>query len=152
VLALQALLHTAKNDEGAALIALEESLALAHPGGFIRLYVDLGPEMADLLRRLQNREPFIEQIASILNAFVDAVPHDPLGKENGQLIEPLTKRESEILELLARRYSNKEIATELVISPETVKRHAVNIYQKLAVHNRRGAVEMAGALGLIPRP
>ena len=72
VLALEAILHAANNDEEAALAALEDSLALAQPGGFIRLYVDLGPEIADLLRRLQDRKPYAEYIASILKAFADA--------------------------------------------------------------------------------
>lgn len=150
VLALEALLHAANNDEKAALETLEKSLALARPGGYIRIYVDLGPDMADLLRRMQNREPFVEYIASILQAFGDASDHaaEPEGRK--QLAEPLTNREAEILELLAKRYSNKEIAAELVISPATVKGHTINLYQKLSVHNRRDAVWAARALGLIP--
>ncbi|MEJ2753362.1 MAG: LuxR C-terminal-related transcriptional regulator, partial [Chloroflexota bacterium] len=132
--------------------ALEESLALAQPGGFIRLYVDLGPKMAELLRHLHNREPYSEYVTNILGAFADTARLNSEPAGNGQLIEPLTERELEILALLGKRYSNKEIAAELVISPETVKRHAINIYQKLAVHNRRDAVEVAGALGLIPPP
>ena len=150
VLALQALLHTANNDEEAALVALEESLGLAQPGGFIRLYVDLGPEMAELLRRLHNRKPFVEYTTSILKAFADASNSVSLSKVDEQLIEPLTDREAEILDLLAKRYSNKEIAAELFILPTTVKRYAINLYQKLNVHNRRQAVEAARALGLIP--
>jgi LuxR family maltose regulon positive regulatory protein len=150
VLALEALLHAANNDKRAALAALEQSLALARPGGFIRLYVDLGSDMANLLRRMQNRKPFAEYIASILEAFADDPAHaaQPEGKK--QLMEPLTDREAEILELLAKRYSNKEIAAELVISPATVKGHTINLYQKLSVHKRRDAVRVARALGLIP--
>jgi LuxR family maltose regulon positive regulatory protein len=125
-------------------------MALAQPGGFIRLYVDLGPKMADLLRCLQNREPLTDYIASILSAFADAAQFEMQPDGNGHLIDPLTDRELEILERLAHRYSNKEIAAELFISPATVKRHTINIYQKLAVHNRREAVEKARALSLIP--
>jgi LuxR family maltose regulon positive regulatory protein len=149
VLALETLLHAANNDEKAALVILEQSLALAQPGGFIRLYVDLGPAMADLLRRMQSREPFVAYITSILQAFGDA--SDPAAQPDGrkQLMEPLTDREAEILELLAKRYSNKEIAADLVISPATVKGHTINLYQKLSVHNRREAVKAARALGLI---
>ena len=150
VLALKALLLTNNNDEEAALATLGESLALAKPGGFVRLYVDLGPEMAGLLRRLQNREPIAEFVASILKAFADASNLAAESKGNRQLIEPLTVREAEILELLANRYSNKEIAAELVISPATVNRHTINLYKKLSVHSRREAVLAARALGLIP--
>ena len=149
VLALEAMLNASNNDEEAALAILEESLALAQPGGFIRLYVDLGREIAGLLRRLQQRGSFPAYIASILKAF-SAAPVCPQSDQTLQLIEPMTYRESEILELLARRYSNKEIATELVIAPATVKHHTIKIYQKLAVHNRREAVTAAVAAGLIP--
>jgi LuxR family maltose regulon positive regulatory protein len=150
VLALEALLHAANNDEKAALAALEQSLALARPGGYIRLYVDLGPDMGDLLRRMQSREPLVEYIASILQAFGNAADHAAQAKGKKQLLEPLTDREAEILELLAKRYSNKEIAAELVISPATVKGHTINLYRKLSVNKRRDAVRAARALGLIP--
>lgn len=65
------------------------------------------------------------------------------------LIEPLTYREQEVLDLLARRLSAKEIAQQLVISDRTVKRHAANIYQKLGVNSRQQAVTAAAALGLL---
>jgi ATP/maltotriose-dependent transcriptional regulator MalT len=61
----------------------------------------------------------------------------------------LTDRELEVLALLARRLSAKEIARRLVISDRTVKRHTANIYQKLGVHSRREAAAQAAALGLL---
>jgi RNA polymerase sigma factor (sigma-70 family) len=64
-------------------------------------------------------------------------------------IEPLTEREREVLALLAQRLSNKEIAQALVISPQTVKRHATNLYQKLQAGGRREAVAKATRLGLL---
>ena len=66
------------------------------------------------------------------------------------LIEPLTWRELEVLALLAQRLSAKEIAQRLVISEATAKKHSANIFQKLAVNNRRQAVTAAIALGLLP--
>ena len=65
-------------------------------------------------------------------------------------MEPLTGRELEVLAGLTRGLPNKEIATELVVSPETVKRHAANVYAKLGVSGRRAAVRRATALGLLP--
>ncbi|MCP4398340.1 MAG: helix-turn-helix transcriptional regulator [bacterium] len=62
----------------------------------------------------------------------------------------MTNRESEILALLAQRMSNQEIADTLFFSPETVKRHVMNLYKKLAVHNRREAVAKARALNILP--
>jgi ATP/maltotriose-dependent transcriptional regulator MalT len=66
-----------------------------------------------------------------------------------ELVEPLTWRELDILELIAHRLSNKEIGAKLTISPLTVKRHSINIYQKLQVGGRREAVEKATDLGLL---
>ncbi len=63
------------------------------------------------------------------------------------MTEPLTSRESEVLELLAQRLSNQEIAAKLVVSVATVKRHTANIYQKLHVNSRRQAVAKAQAIG-----
>ena len=65
------------------------------------------------------------------------------------MIEPLTDRELDVLQLLAQRFSRNEIAAELYISPLTVKSHTANIYQKLGVKNRRQAVSRATALGLV---
>jgi len=66
------------------------------------------------------------------------------------LVERLTKREFDILELLEQRLSNQEIADKLFISPKTVKKHLDNIYGKLYASSRRQAVEKAAALGILP--
>ena len=64
-------------------------------------------------------------------------------------MQPLSKREVEVLVLLAKRLSNKEIGEKLFVAPETVKRHTINIYKKLNVNKRREAVTKAAALGII---
>jgi len=147
-LALRALLDDLTGDQPAALTALEKSLRLAQPGGFIRLFVDLGPQMAVLLSRLKvdrGLQAYVEQICSAFPGSQGAGA--PIIKD--ELLEPLTNRELQILELLGGRLTNKEIGAQLVISPGTVKWHTINIYQKLDVKGRRQAVEKAIALGIL---
>ncbi len=155
VLALQALLHDAQRDEQAALARLQQAVSLAEPGGFIRLFVDLGPRMASLVARLRWTGILPAYAAQILQAFGEptaAVSRpqaavSPMSQM--ELVEPLTDREHDILILLAQRLTAKEIAQALVISPMTVKRHAANIYSKLQVNGRREAVAKATSLGLL---
>ena len=89
VLALQALLANAHGDEVIARDKLAQAVHLAQPGGFIRLFVDLGPQMADLLRRLRSQGAVPQYIGQILDAF----PADLRSKTNriGNLLEPLTE-------------------------------------------------------------
>jgi LuxR family maltose regulon positive regulatory protein len=146
-LAMQALLYQSQGKTSAAHTAVKEAIQLAEPAGIIRPFVDLGPKMADLLEqvyRVGQRPLFIQQL---LDAFpATAVP--PVIVQQ-PLIESLTDREMDVLNLLAQRLSNKEIAQELVIAPETVKRHTINIYQKLGVESRRQAVVQAYTIGLL---
>ena len=160
VLALQALVDDARGEESDSFEKLTESLNLAEPGGFIRPFLDLGPKMADFLNRLVKQNPAIKYVERILSAFSNEetgtgqdVSDDQSVQRsflsNQALVEPLTNRELEIIDLLAQRMSNKEIAEKLFISPETVKRHTINIYQKLGINSRREAVDKAHALGLL---
>jgi len=155
VLALQALLEDAQGDERAALALLEQAVLMAEPGGFIRLFADLGPRMAGLLARLQRTGVAPRYTGQILQALGEYTPVAPNRSAavsvagRPELVEPLTEREREVLALLAQRMSNKEIAQDLTISPQTVKRHATNIYQKLQAGGRREAVAKAIRLGLV---
>jgi len=157
--------HTEK-----ALAELDEVVALAGPRGWIRPFLEAGKPMADLLKRLHKHNPDLKDIERILDAFeniekstvpaevLSKAPRDhPLNTEHPAtwsprpqpLVEPLTNRELEILELLVKRLQNKEIADQLFISAQTVKTHLANIYGKLAVRNRRQAADKAKALGIV---
>jgi LuxR family transcriptional regulator, maltose regulon positive regulatory protein len=155
VLALQALFHHAQGNNQSALAALEQAVTLAQPGGFIRAFVDLGPAPADLLRRMTLRgatRAYVDQILAAFAAERSSPPPQsaaPPGAQAG-LIEPLTRRELQVLDLLAQRMTAKEIAQVLILSDQTVKRHTANIYQKFGVHSRRQAVDSALSLGILP--
>jgi LuxR family maltose regulon positive regulatory protein len=77
-------------------------------------------------------------------------PLQPSGKAPAALVEPLTGREQEVLQLLAAGLSNAQIAQRLFISLPTVKSHTGNLYGKLGVHSRQEAVDQARVLGLLP--
>lgn len=78
-------------------------------------------------------------------------PHHLSPPASQPLVEPLTNRELEVLDLLAKRLSNKEIAEKLFITTTTVKGHLRNIYGKLNAKKRREAVEKAYAMGILDR-
>ena len=147
--ALTALLYDRRGETEAALQTLERVVLAVAPEGWVRLFVDLGEPMTHLLRQLETRRVAPHAIARILAAFPAprSASHQP---NQARSVDPLSQRELEILGLLARRESNKEIAAGLYITPGTVKRHTQNIYRKLQVNDRREAVEQARELGVLP--
>jgi LuxR family maltose regulon positive regulatory protein len=139
--ALRALLAQARGKQEAALAAAKHAVRLAEPGGYLRLFVEMGAEMADLLAQLAARgvaPAYIDRILAVFRA-------DQLLEEDA-----LTSRELEILALLQKGLSDKEIAERLVLSVLTVKKHNRNIYQKLGVNGRRQAASKAKTLNLLP--
>jgi LuxR family maltose regulon positive regulatory protein len=152
-LALQAMLYDVEGDEAAALAALEQAIAYAAPGGFVRLFVDLGPSVARPLARLRWKGTAPAYIGRLLSAFPASGGAEEVIDRRGSAVqdwvEPLTSRESEVLALLGQHLSNKEIAAELVISSATVKSHTLNIYRKFDVRKRQEAVARAMELGIL---
>ncbi len=146
-LALQALAHWRRNEEASAMTSLEHALRLAEPEGYLRLFVDLGLPMARLLQEARSRDVLPEYVQALLEAFGQGPALATTEYE--MLPEPLTPREQDVLELLAAGLTNREIAEELVVSPETVKKHAGNIYGKLGAGNRTEAVARARELDLL---
>ena len=161
VLALQALVNDARGDELAAMEKLEAALALGEPGGFIRTFSDMDAQMANLLVRFQEQKAGgrrAEYVTRLLAGFPDEAretrkpePAPARIQPPGMpLTNPLTRREVQIVELLATDLSPQEIAAKLVISPATVYTHTKSIYRKLDVHKRTEAVQRAREVDLIP--
>ncbi|MFV9506707.1 MAG: LuxR C-terminal-related transcriptional regulator [Oscillochloridaceae bacterium umkhey_bin13] len=151
-LAVQALLHEAQGRRAAALMVLEAAVALAAARGYVRTLLDRGPTLITLLKNLAERGRHAAYLAQVLahhtSAQVQAIQPASL-QPSLALPEMLTRRELEILALLAERWSDKEIATRLVIAPNTVRKHTSTIFAKLGVNSRREAVQSARALGLL---
>jgi LuxR family transcriptional regulator, maltose regulon positive regulatory protein len=135
-----------RGDSPGAMGSLERALRLAEPEGYVRLFVDGGLPMARLIQEARSRDVMPTYVERLLTAFGSSVP---AVSEAPALPEPLTAREEEVLELLAAGLSNREIGEELVISPETVKKHTSNIYGKLGVRSRTEAVARAREVDLL---
>jgi LuxR family maltose regulon positive regulatory protein len=159
VLALRALALDAQGKSSEASVPLQQAVELSRPGGFLRVFVDLGKPMQEMLRSPAVPDHLGATIQRILAAFPGvAVSESPSGPVRGPLFnnqtlpEPLTNRELEILALLRTPKSIKDIAFNLSISPATVRRHTINIYGKLGVNNRWKAVARAEELNILPSP
>jgi LuxR family maltose regulon positive regulatory protein len=152
ILILQSLAYQAGEDAAQAVTVLEKALRLAQPSGFIRTFVDEGPPMARLLYEALSREIAPEYVQRLLAAFpVDEPEKTGPSKTQipkSELVEPLSEREIEVLQLIALGLTNPEIATRLFLSTHTVKVHTRNIYGKLGAHNRTEAVARARSLGI----
>ena len=159
------LLATACEEQGKtdeALGILERALTLARKEDLVLPFVELGTPMVDLLDQLTGEREFTARVERLVTAF--GAPPDgsareaeageaPTGRRAvpGGNLEGLTNRELEVLELLALRLQNKEIAARLGISSQTVNSHLKQVYQKLGVHGRREAVERAVEGGILDR-
>ena len=150
-LALQSLLYIAQSDRSRAQEALIESLTLAHPGGYVRTFVDLGQPMASLLEQLLTTtadKELAAYLTNVLAAFSTSTgPQVPQPAATG--VDALTARELELMRLFATELTTNEIADELVVTISTVRTHSKNIYSKLDAHSRFEAVSRARELGLI---
>src|SRR6266540_2680886 len=148
-----------------ALAALVEVLALSHAEGYVRVYADEGPPMAALLRTLVaggkrgpptgGGEIPVNYLGRLLRAFQqdrESRAQHPERETRPGIpgpVEILTNRELEVLALLATGKPNREIAEELTVTPDTVKKHVTHILDKLGAANRTQAVARARALALI---
>jgi LuxR family maltose regulon positive regulatory protein len=149
ILAVKAVVYHAKGDPEQALATLELALELAEPEGYVRVFADEGAPMARLMHRMLTRSTALEYVRRLLASLGESVRSEPTIA--GKLNEPLSQRELEVLRLIADGATNKEIADELVLTVNTVKRHISNIFGKLDVSNRAQAIAGARLLNLLER-
>jgi LuxR family maltose regulon positive regulatory protein len=157
ILLTQALAYRAQGDTMAAFAALERGLALAQPEGYFRLFVDEGEVMRSLILDfrfwMEKRGPregrsLIGYVDELLAAFArPAIPQSEIEDQETEILEPLSPRELEVLQLISQGLSNQEIADRLFLALSTVKGYTRTIFDKLQVQRRTEAVARARALG-----
>jgi LuxR family maltose regulon positive regulatory protein len=135
----------------------EYRLTLACPQGYVRVFADEGPPMAALLGRVIAAQRAGQAVAGAPLGYLarlrSAFGTEPAASRTAAvpgLIDPLTSRELEVLEMLAAGGSNQAIAGQLVVTLDTVKKHVSHILGKLGAANRTEAVSRARELRLIP--
>ncbi|MCC6615690.1 MAG: AAA family ATPase [Anaerolineae bacterium] len=151
ILLLLALSHEAQGHVDVALMPLERALALAEPEGYVRSFVDEGDPMQRLLAEALGRGIHPDYASRLLAAFeTESQPGARSSSAAAQpLIDPLSERELEVLQLIAQGLSNSEIAERLFLALSTVKGHNRIIFDKLHVQRRTEAVARARELGLL---
>jgi LuxR family maltose regulon positive regulatory protein len=157
LLVLRALVLRARNDEPGALATLRRALTLAEPEGYVRTFAEEGDPMVDLLQRQLKAwrgadDVPLEYVGKLLEALGEGITL-PAGMDvrdtAGLTLDPITGRQLEVLKLLDSDLSNREIASRLFVSLDTVKSHTRHLYAKLGVHNRHQAIARARDLKLL---
>src|SRR6266702_4292668 len=155
LLLIQSQAYEAIGQREQALALLKQALQHAESEGYMRLFLDEGAPIVKLLLNLRETSP--EQQAYmqlLLAASIEQETTRPKDKKvhsqrSQPLVDPLSERELEVLQLIAAGAANEEIAERLVIAIGTVKRHVSNILGKLTVSSRTQAVARAQAIGLL---
>jgi LuxR family maltose regulon positive regulatory protein len=154
VMVLQTVAHHSHGEIDEAAQLLGDALAVAEPGGFIRTFVDEGLPMAHLLSEAAARgimPDYIAKLVAVFEAKEQKSERKSYLPTAQPLIEPLSQRELEVLQLIAQGLSNREIGARLYIALDTVKSHNRNIFSKLGVKNRTQAIDKARSLNLLPQ-
>ena len=162
MLVLAAQTHWLMGQQVHALQALRSALDLGYGCGWRRVFTNPGVLMGAMLHKLAREEVYAAKTKSLLAQIARTADFEPqLNRQQSAeqhpspevaelFIEPLSRREIEVLSLMADKLTNKEIARRLYISPLTVRNHSVQIYDKLHVESRRQAVARAHKLGILP--
>ncbi|MBE2223618.1 MAG: LuxR family transcriptional regulator [Anaerolineae bacterium] len=155
---LQAIAYDAQGDGETAVSLLHQALTEAEPEGFIRTFIDEGQPMAELLVKMKDEGGRVKDyVNKLLDSFEkqdyfhpsSLIPSASSGQAPQPLVEPLSERELEVLQLVAQGLSNRDISEQLFLAVDTVKGHNRRIFEKLQVQNRTEAARRARELGLV---
>jgi LuxR family maltose regulon positive regulatory protein len=143
IMALRAFVLDRNGEKAAPL--LQEAIGLASTYGLARLFVDAHPALGDWARRATSGQPGLAAAQGS-----PSVPRAAPMRATPSMA--LTPKEREVLELLSRNLSNKEIALAMQVGEETIKWHLKNLFGKLDAGNRKQVVRRAQLLGLLEQP
>ena len=153
LLTLEAMCRSLLGDQNAALRSMSNALQIGASGRLVRTFVDEGAVVISLVRSIRKTlsasesESFSNYVDQILSAVGDAAI--PVPDEAPIIVEPLSERELDVLNLVFHGCSNAEAAKRLFVSENTIKWHLQHVYSKLGVRNRTAAVAAARALNLV---
>ena len=161
-LGLRLLLSLAQQRAGdptSAIKTISHVLRQASPEGSIRFILDEGNEIGRLVHRFskmlqenpaKRSDPFLKKYLNwLLEAFGPEVSDDETASVHNPLMEPLTRKEIQVLQLAAEGCSNRSLTNKLTRSESTVRTHLRNINTKLNARSRAEAVAIGRRLGLI---
>jgi LuxR family maltose regulon positive regulatory protein len=151
MLVLEAVALDTLGDQPHAVATLRDVLRMAEPEDHVRIFVDGGPRLRPLLETLMQRQSgtFIRRVHAIVSGRPPAATSSSPNTGSAALVDPLSQRELEVLGLLATGMSNQQIAAELVVSVDTVKKHVSHILGKLDAATRTQAVARARELAVL---
>ncbi len=145
---MQSLVLAALGEHGQALQLLKTSLITAETEGFVRIFLDHGVAMQTLLSSINPQSGQANYRDYLLQQF--AADHtNQLYPTTPTLLDLLSQREREVLQLIAQGHSNQAICQHLHLALDTVKGHNRRIFEKLQVQRRTEAVARARELGLL---
>ncbi len=135
---------------------LVQALVLAEPEGYLRIFLDEGEVIRQLVLQIRQTAPpgpvrvYLDRLLESFGVEAEAIPAlHAEGLFRGQLVDPLSEREMDVLRLIAAGLTNQEVAEELVVATSTVHWHTKNIYRKLDVSSRTQASLRARELGIL---
>jgi LuxR family maltose regulon positive regulatory protein len=152
VMILQSIALHEHGEKEKAVQVLGEVLVLTEPHGFIRLFVDEGAPMAEILSAASAqgiRPVYVNKLLAAFDAEAKGQQPSALIAGSSSLIDSLSPRELEVLSLIAQGLSNQEICKRLFLALDTVKGHNRRIFEKLQVKRRTEAIIRARELGLL---
>jgi LuxR family maltose regulon positive regulatory protein len=153
ILILKALALDCLSQSTEAIATLDYALARAEPAGYMRTFIDEGVPLATLLRKIitgGKHKDYASKLLSLVGPQSQELSIKPAFHGTAQgVTEALSKREIEVLKLVAAGKSNQEIASELYLAMGTVKKHIYNIFSKLGVDSRTKAIARARELSII---